>query len=150
MSNTPPDTYVFLNPDGTGSVGLTVLVAAPTGVTYGHQCAGSLTEVRVLEGFAVPLATADRAEPLRAFFRRFHGYPPIRDGRTGAVLLDEHVAELARIVSAIPFWLTSRSGADERRLFLQLDRDREDELTEAWVPVQTVSGRGVLIFDNSD
>lgn len=39
---------------------------------------------------------------------------------------------------------------EDARIFLKLDLQRIDDLTEAWIPVQTAYGRGVLIFDNSD
>jgi hypothetical protein len=41
--------YVVLNPDGTQEIGVVALVASPTGVTCGHQCAGHATETRTVE-----------------------------------------------------------------------------------------------------
>lgn len=140
-------TYIFLDPDGSRGVGLTVVVAAPTGVTYAHQCAGHATDVRELEGFAVPLSGTEAAAPLLAFFRRFRGNPPDICGETWS---DSQIEQLSDIVAVIPFWQTSRADHDDSREFLALDETRLDSLTEAWIPVQTAYGPGVLLCDNSD
>jgi hypothetical protein len=39
---------------------------------------------------------------------------------------------------------------DDERAFLDLDRSRLEELTEAWIPVRSAYGPGVLVFANSD
>lgn len=31
-----------------------------------------------------------------------------------------------------------------------MNRERLAELTEAWIPVETVDGAGILVFKNSD
>jgi hypothetical protein len=142
--------YIFLDPDGTCGVGLTVIVAAETGVTYAHQCAGLATETRAVEGFAVPLGDAEAARPILSFFKRFKGNPPRMDSPFGDVWTDALIGQLAGLVNAIPFWETHRSGDGDRRLFLALDADRLDQLTEAWIPVRTAYGPAVLVCDNSD
>jgi len=56
---------------------------------------------------------------------------------------------LAELVSTIPCWHTVENGED-RREYLQLEKDRINECVEAWVPVRTPFGPGVLLFENSD
>lgn len=139
--------YIFLDPDGSRGVGLTVLVAAPTGITYAHQCVGYATETRAIEGFAVPVGGENAAAPLLSFFKRaFRGNPPPTD----ATWTEERIAHLRHIVGEIPFWLTHPGSHDDRRVCLELDADRLDQLTEAWVPVHTPYGPGILVCNNCD
>ena len=51
-------------------------------------------------------------------------------------------------VAQIPFW-TSLRDTEERR-FLELDEDRLGEADEAWIPVATSDGPGILVWRNSD
>lgn len=159
--------YVFLDPDGALDFGLLVIVAARTGVVYAQQCAGLATKMRELEGFLVPVGiTADeeRIQTLdsttsgrifQTFFQqKFQGNPPDQPDEW----TDQEVEELAALVQAIPLWYTERDMVvDQRtvlsrdeRAFLTLDTSRLNELTEAWVPVMTAYGPGVLVFRNSD
>ncbi len=91
------------------------------------------------------------------FFRdTFHGNPPALDrdleADAGGQWSADALEVLTALVGAILFWKTypRTSGHEDERTFLQLDRSRLSELTEAWIPVRTVYGPGVLIFDNSD
>lgn len=113
--------------------GLTLLVAAPTGVRYDVICAGHAGERRGLEGFLIPMDVG--SAELRGFFARFGGWPP-----SGADAWSEaDLRTLGGIVS-----LLGRPGGR-----LELDTDRLDELTEAWVPVRTAHGPGVLTMENA-
>jgi hypothetical protein len=157
MARPDEQPYIFLDPDGTQDFGLVVIVAAATGVTYAHQCGGLATILCEMEGFAVPLGGPMASEPLRAFFhRRFRGNPPMlsRDLESlpGAQWTPEALEELSGLVEQIAFWKThsDASGKDDEPHHLRLDRARIGELTEAWVPVSTVYGPGVLVFANSD
>lgn len=149
-------TYIFLDPDGTQEFGLLVVVAAGTGVTYAHQCGGLATETRELEGFLVPVGGPAASRRLREFFRRrFRGNPPWLgegpDAMPGAAWPSADLEELQALVGEIAFWKTSRHGdGEDRQAFLELDTARCSDLTEAWVPVKTVYGPGVLVFENSD
>lgn len=76
MTNRP---YVFLDPDGREDLGLILLVLAPTGIEYGSQVAGYLTEQRSAEGFLIPLGWRDLEEDLADFFETEfsgHSYQP--------------------------------------------------------------------------
>ena len=147
----PPDkTHVYLDPDGTGEFGLLVVVEAPTGVVYWHQCAGYMCSQRHAEGFVVPLGDRTAAEEIIAFFaKEFSGWPPPSAG--DEPWNERNLSELDGIVAKIPYWhRTPERRRDEKRGLLKLDRSRVDEITEAWVPVVTLDGPGILVFENSD
>ena len=149
--------YIFVDPDGRNGVGLVVIVIASTGVIYAHQCGGLRVLERMAEGFAVPLGDSKAAQPFIEFFRdEFHGNPPDLDYGSDASFGNRWSSDalnaLSTIVETVAFWEThsSASEKEDHQAFLQLDLTRLSELTEAWVPVLTAYGPGVLIFDNSD
>jgi len=139
--------YIFLNPEGIQKLGLVVIVQANTGVTYAHQCGGTSNEIFEIEGFAVPIGDCQTTGKLLRFFWKFKGNPPSE--RTVNPWNDAELKHLKYIVEGIPFWKTYKDVKDELA-FLELDTERLEELTEAWVPVKTVYGSGVLVFDSSD
>lgn len=51
-------------------------------------------------------------------------------------------------VSDIVMWKTSPDDAKTERRALRLDRERLGELTEAWLPVLTPYGPGILLSKN--
>ncbi len=155
-------TYVFLDPDGTIRwPSLAVIVFAETGVVYGTQCGGTATTGRWAEGYLVPVGGA-RFDTERdsgrgwddtaAFTRVFHG-PRDRCPfqASGHELSESALRSLTELVSDIAFWVTpGPQSSEDERLNLRVDVDRLDELVEAWVPVVTPRGPGVLIWDNCD
>jgi hypothetical protein len=152
MGETTVRAYVFLDPDGTQDFGLLVVVAAPTGVIYAHQCAGLRTEIREQEGFAIPVGGPNAATPLVTFFRpRFRGNPPSRTFGGVSTWTDADVQALEALVDSIPLWRTLPDGeGDSERAFLKLDINKLSDATEGWIPVHTVYGPGILLFKNSD
>jgi hypothetical protein len=52
--------------------------------------------------------------------------------------------QLRSLVAAIPYWMTSERGDDDERGQLLLDDARRAEIVEAWVPVVTPEGPGIL------
>jgi hypothetical protein len=139
-----------VDPDGTGEFGLLVAVEAPTGAVYWHQCAGYLCSQRHVEGFAVPLGTRQAAQELIDFFaREFKGWPPPVSRKEP--WNEANLAELEAVVTKIPYWhCEPENRREDRSGPLRLDRSRVDEITEAWVPVVTLDGPGILMFENSD
>lgn len=137
--------YVFLDPDGTQGAGIVVIVQTPTGVVYASQVGGMRNEERAVEGFAIPNFHPSHLEALTAFFDRYHGSPP--DGLE-CPWPASHIDELAQIISCVPLWHTSREH--DTPAVLTLDRDRLEELTEGWIPVDTAYGPGILTHQNSD
>ncbi|MFO0905032.1 MAG: DUF6210 family protein [Pirellulales bacterium] len=138
--------YIFLNPDGSVQTGLWVIVEQTTGVKYAQQCGGHATEIKVLEGFLIPVGGPAEAKRIyQWFWKRFAG-----NCSTGKVeWQDDWIAQLGELVRAIPCWQTRANGEDKRH-FLELDVNRIEECVEAWIPVRTPYGPGVLTLDNSD
>ena len=127
-----------------------VVVVLPTGVTYAHQRAGLRTEIREVEGFVIPVGGPEAAAPLLTFFRtRFQGNPPSRMSGVAPTWTEADVQELDALVRNIPLWKTMRDGGSKRAL-LKLDISKLSDATEAWIPVQTAYGPGILLFKNSD
>jgi hypothetical protein len=140
---------VFLDPDGTRDVGLAVIVSAATGVFYRAQCGGLATNICESEGFLVlcppmDFATEHHVQPdVVRFFKR------LRRTEAASTWPAERVDELAALVERVAFWSITADG-DNLRGHLSLDRARLSECIEAWVPVFTPDGPGILTFDNSD
>ena len=63
---------------------------------------------------------------------------------------DEQQERLAALVATVPYWQCSLDVVGDRRLPLALDRSRIDEICEAWVPVVTPDGPGILLYGNCD
>lgn len=141
---------VYLNPDGTHPAGLAVIVHAATGVTYGTQCGGFATDQREAEGFLVlcPSEAYDLPHSVEAELEQwFAARAP--HGELGDTWPASFVTELAAIVERVVFWFTTPAG-EETRGHISLDVARLHECMEAWVPVVTPIGPGVLTFNNSD
>ena len=122
-----PINYIFLDPDGTQDFGLLVIVAAPTGVVYAHQCGGLYTLQREAEGFIVPVGSLETAKALLVFFhRRFRGNPPFREPVKALDLWDEWppdaLEELETLVGEIFLWKTNPDSAitKEERVAISL------------------------------
>jgi hypothetical protein len=143
-------TRIVLDPDGSLDLGLglLVLVEAPTGVTYLQQCAGGLTEQRSIEGYVIPVGGHAAAQKVYDWFwSTFRGtcYMTL----SGSPWTPAHTAALASLVGEIPCWRTNASPEDIRE-FLRLDESRMHECVEAWIPVVTPYGAGILTLANSD
>ncbi len=138
---------VTLNPDGFRDFGLLVVVRAPTGVVYRNQCGGYYCLQLTAEGFAVPVGDVEAAKEIVEFFDgEFEGWPPDR----GESWNESNLAELEAIVAKMPCWKCGPKPGRDEEAFLKLDRTRLDEMTEAWIPVVTADGPGILTFENSD
>jgi hypothetical protein len=131
---------------GADAMGDYVLVHAATGVTYDTQCAGYACEQRSAEGFLVPVWPPAAVMALDRWFKvrfRGHCHTPERDWTP------ENAEQLAKLLADIE--CDSRDAHGEYRpTALTLDRSRLDECVEAWIPVHTPFGPGVLLRENSD
>jgi hypothetical protein len=148
-----PVRRVSLDPDGTWDPAwIVVVVAASTGVIYEQQCAGLATELRTLEGFLVPLGgqkldpDAGKIDP-GELTGVFHKGKDCAWG-SGISLPPERLDNLRSVIASITYW--KASGDDELRSHLELDDSRLEALTEAWAPVITADGPGVLMWHNCD
>jgi len=141
---------VFIDPDGSNHDGIFVIVAAPTGVTYKQQCGGLLTEQQSLEGFLIPLSAKDQAEKIYQWFwdtfnGNCYGRPDVISLWTPA-----YTTQLRELVSGVNmFWTRASDGEDELHPLI-LDESRMNECIEAWIPVITPYGPGILTLRNSD
>jgi len=134
---------VLLDPDGSSPDALFIIVEHPTGIVYKLQYGGTATLIGGLEGFLVPVHHEESHRTLREIFER-----DLRGaGTTGwpdwpPPLLDL----LRRAVGQIRYW-PSDDGAPG---YISLDEGRLAEIDEAWIPVLTADGPGLLIWKNSD
>lgn len=139
---------ILLDPDGTRSFGTVLLVEAQTGATYEHEAAGHWCEHRRVEGICIPLGPDQLAARLVEFFRtEFRGWPPVAGG--SASWSDAQWAACAERVREITVW-DETPPSEGQWTPLELDAERQSEATEAWLPVRTPFGDGVLAFVNSD
>lgn len=142
--------YVFLDPDGTqGRDWSYVIVRAPTGICYEQQYGGTATRSGHVEGYLVPVRSAPALADLRTFFERdLRG-----SGAEGRSWPEEDLRRLRGAVERILFWESSPGpeGVNGRGpQALVLDESRLADLDEAWIPVLTADGPGILVWQNSD
>lgn len=139
MSDAPR--RVFLDLEDTGWV--FVVVAAPTGVVYEVQ-GGFGCVPYAQEGYLLPVAGNDPAGDLKDLFvGELKG--------AGAAGMDWPPPLLDRLRTAVALLVHGSANRDD--LFpapLVLDESRLSEADEAWVPVLTPDGPGVLTWENSD
>ncbi|MCC2671671.1 MAG: hypothetical protein K0Q72_4142, partial [Armatimonadetes bacterium] len=129
---------------------LAVIVAQDGAVVYSQQCAGLACLEREVAGCYVPLggfryqASEGRfdAAELRAAFHRGTSCCGDRPPH------GEQLERLRTAIAAIAYWQSD--GAGEIRTHLTLDEDRLSEIVEAWVPVLTPDGPGILTWPNCD
>ncbi|WP_437315837.1 DUF6210 family protein [Sorangium sp. So ce385] len=147
--------HVHLDPDGTWrATWLVVVVEAPTGVLYEQQCAGTGCDDRAIEGYLVPLgglkvdASAGFIEP-DELTSVFHDGSACVWGMCGDRLPHDRLGRLRQLVRSVPYW-HRRDDGEEVPSPLELDERRLGELAEAWVPVITPDGPGILMWHNCD
>lgn len=135
--------FVFLDPDGTlGGGWIFVVVAANTGVVYQNEYGGADLRTGRMEGFLVPLTPGNTLVALRGLFDETFG-------SSGTWLYPWPVRErdrLREIISGIRYW--AGDGEVDLPYDLELDEDRIREVHEAWIPVITPDGPGVLMWRN--
>ncbi|MCC5477314.1 DUF6210 family protein [Streptomyces barringtoniae] len=136
--------YVCLDPDGTGTGWVFVIVAAGTGVVYKVQGGGHRCAQYAQEGYLIPVFGRGLDQELKDIFvgeLKGHG---ARRGGWPPALLD-------RLRAAVALHVYGSANRDD--LFptpLALDESRLADIDEAWVPVVTPDGPGVLVWENSD
>ncbi len=138
--------YVFLDPDGTGSDQgwACIVVAAETGVVYQVQGGGFGCVQYAQEGCLIPLfGQGLDEEPKEAFVGELKG--------RGSRGLDWPEDLLGRLREAVAFHVYGSANRDDPfPAPLVLDETRLAEIDEAWGPVVTPDGPGVLVRENSD
>lgn len=145
--------YIFIDADGTQTSWLYLIVEKPTQVFYATQCAGMENEIRLVEGFLIPLIglsfnTHDLLDEYTQKLKHiFHqGQRCRNDGKLNQQQLDQ----LQCCIENITVWLSTSDQVEDQRQHLFLDLNRLDEITEAWVPVISPYGQAILIWKNCD
>lgn len=146
--------FVSLDPDETLPPWLVVVVRSATGVVYGTQCAGVATEERLIEGYLVLLGgprLGTESEPidLASLNDVFHEGDACMWKWKGRDFPNERLARLRALIETIPYWQCILEGRDTGHR-LRIDASRIHELAEAWVPVETPDGPGVVLYKNCD
>jgi hypothetical protein len=136
--------FVFLDPAEMIGGWLYVVVNAQTGVFYQQQYGGTACRQGQLEGFLVPVAAADALDALRQLFEKHFGGA----GTWDYPWPNEERNKLRQILGGITYWACD--GNDEEPHALRLDESQLREIDEAWIPVITPDGPGVLVWCNSD
>jgi hypothetical protein len=145
---------VRIDPDGSQDPGLLVLIRGETGVIYEHQCGGHNTFQYQAEGYLVPIGPPSDSQGLRQFFEyEFKNWPPYHglNPSTGTepAWSDSALATLENLVGSLRIWHRDGAGEDNWTQ-MTLDKNWPGEFTEAWLPVSTPLGQGILLWENSD
>ncbi|MFF4950363.1 DUF6210 family protein [Streptomyces chattanoogensis] len=136
--------FVFLDPDGAGGGWLYVVVKAATGVIYQQQYGGTACRQGQLEGYLVPVFGPDAMDALREMFEKdFRGA-----GTRNHIWTPTELIRLREIIDGVTFWASD--GQTEQPHPLRLDEDQITSADEAWIPVISPDGPGVLMWFNSD
>ncbi|MFF4989431.1 DUF6210 family protein [Streptosporangium saharense] len=138
--------HVFIDPtDALGQAGyFFVIVEAPTGIVYQQQYGGTACRMGEREGYLVPLVGEDGLRhvfevTLKGAGARFGDLP------------DDVSNKIRAMVGEVTFWKSNEtSEGDEITAPLMVDESRLDEMDEAWIPVITLDGPGILTWPNSD
>jgi hypothetical protein len=135
---------VFLDLEGNGNGTVFVVVAAPTGVVYEVQGGGHGCVPYEQEGYLVPVPGRGLDEELKEIFvGELKGW--------GSRGLTWSPRLLDRLRSAVALHIYGSANRDDLcPAPLALDESRLAEADEAWVPVLTPDGPGVLTWENSD
>lgn len=153
MSIDPPQ-RIFLDPVQTWDPNwLIVIIQGPTGVVYLQQCGGTSTIQTATEGYLVPLdgrriGTAGRRLDTVELTALFHLGKGCDWSIKGTTMEPGKLERLKTLVEDLVFWIETGSG--DSREHMALDEARLDQLVEAWVPVKTPLGPGVLVWANCD
>lgn len=142
---------VEVDPDGTLPEGwIAAVIRHPSGVVYVNQSAGLACQQRMVEGYLVMLGgTAFETDkpPTRSreLVGVFHDGDACRWEWNGENIPEARIQRLTKLIRQIACW-SYEHGLGR----LELDLARRDEIAEAWIPVLTPDGPGVLIYQNCD
>jgi hypothetical protein len=144
--------YVFLNFE---ELRLCVVVAADTAVVYQQQYGGTACMQGQVEGYLLPVhgVPAGDCEEALAMLREIFERDLGGAGWRGGALPGQLMARLRGAVNKIAVEEPGQTAGDllSRELKpLLLDESRPGEVDEAWVPVLTPDGPGLLVWNNSD
>ncbi len=141
----PGRRYVVLDPDAMadGAGWLYVVVRAKTGICYRQRYGGTACRQGEVEGFLVPVLGPASYVQLRELFEGHFGGA----GTSHRRWRDKEMESLRDLVQGISYWAGDALSATPHPL--RLDSQHLSEADEAWVPVLTPDGPGVLVWSNS-
>lgn len=144
MSDLPT---VMIDPDGTCPwEWMYVVVERSTGIRYGQQYGGTATRYDVVEGFLAPVFSIEARQVFDEVFLGEMRGSGVYGG--GWDLTDAVLTKLAEAVARIHYWNADPEQPTPSPLIL--DVARAAEIDEAWLPVTTADGPGILMWPNSD
>ncbi|WP_052391631.1 DUF6210 family protein [Streptomyces sp. NRRL B-24484] len=121
-----------------------MVVEARTGIAHQQQYGGTACRRGQVEGFPVPLFDRTGPDALRELFEQ-----PFRGAGTwNRAWSEDERGGLRESVGAVRYWACDGTSEEPHRLWP--DECRIREVDEAWVPVITPDGPGVLVWSNSD
>jgi hypothetical protein len=128
------------------STGCLLVVEAPTGVEWTQQTGGVACQHPVVEGYVVPLEAPQMimAELSSITLNHYYGLKSIK----GQALQRLRAAVRALEVSVSDD--RGKFGWKDHRITLDVSRFKHQDAGEAWIPVNSVLGKGWLTFENSD
>jgi hypothetical protein len=137
---------VFIDPDGTMPDWMYVVVSRDTGVWYQQQFGGTATRQGRVQGYLVPVVGPHARQLLDDLFvRDLRGTGLWGGSRKPDDALIERVRDIVQGIQC------ANSEPDVWELQeLRLDDSRLAEIDEAWLPVVSPDGPGVLLWPNSD
>lgn len=135
---------IFLDPVETQPEWLSVVIEASTGIIYHQQYGGTACAQGEIEGYLVPLSHGDTLSTLRSIFEVELGGTGV--GRRAFEWPGDLYERLRAAVEGTEFWPADDGNPE----LLRIDESRHSELDEAWIPIVTSDGPGVLVWKNSD
>ena len=137
--------------DGPAEGWLYVVVRAPTRIVYKHQYGGVMCRHGETQGYLVPVFGHEALAELREFFEVTLGACGTTSRDWPQVRFEWHQDQLDLLRRAVGR-ITWMAGDDlyPEAVPLVLDESRVEEFDEAWLPVLTPDGPGVLWWNNSD
>jgi len=127
---------VEIDPYGNGETYLGVIIQYPSGVVYAQQCSGTACEHYEIEGYFVPIEGRVIVPELIGVFHE----------GTACLWGKPSLDQLARLRLVVE----GPSDIAQKERGLRLDETRLEEVREAWVPVITPEGPGILTWPNCD
>lgn len=134
---------------------LCVVIAAETAVIYQHQYGGTACMQGQVEGYLLPVhgVPAGDCDEAVAMLLEIFEHDLGGAGWRGGALPGQLMTRLRGAVEKIAVEESGQTAGDllsREQKPLLLDESRLGELDEAWVPVVTPDGPGLLVWNNSD
>jgi len=141
----PMQKTILIDPDGSSDNSwLYTIIKYPTNVKYQQQYGGFANRVNQVEGFLVPVSATQALKQLQGLFEK-----ELKGNGTwgqNIELTEKQYEKLSALVETIPYWGTNSKTPHN----LEIDTESLKEIDEAWIPIVSSDGPGVLVWANSD